>query len=108
MLAMYLRGAFLTEPAPYSSAKVARWFQGGWRLGMSQGFGGDYMTAGFTGRIAAFQLDLATYADEYGPGSVKKAPRKYMASIADIANFMHNESGDVGNAGHVLARSFFN
>ncbi len=62
--------------------KLARWFQGGWRVGMSQGFGGDYMTAGFTGRLAAFQLDLATYADEYGAGSVKKAPRKYMVSLA--------------------------
>jgi hypothetical protein len=62
--------------------KVRRWFQGGWRVGMSQGFGGEYFTAGFSGRIAAFQMDLATYADEFGAGDVKKAARKYMASLS--------------------------
>lgn len=61
--------------------KVARWLQGGWRVGLSQGFSGEHLTAGFTARLTALQIDFATYAEEYGSGSVKKAPRKYMVSL---------------------------
>ncbi|HVK61943.1 MAG TPA: hypothetical protein VM432_10350, partial [Bdellovibrionales bacterium] len=53
--------------------KVASWWQGGWRLGVNQG----YPTFGFTGTAGFFTLDLVTYADEVGPSDQPKAVRTY-------------------------------
>lgn len=53
--------------------KIRSWWQGGWRVGVNQG----YFTAGFTGTFALFQLDLATWADELGTSDENKAVRMY-------------------------------
>lgn len=53
--------------------KVKSWWQGGWRVGVNQG----YFTAGFTGTFALFTLDLATWADELGTSDENKAVRMY-------------------------------
>jgi hypothetical protein len=54
--------------------KIRSWWQGGWRVGINQG----YFTAGFTGKLAIFNLDLATYGEEFGPSTDPKASRRYM------------------------------
>ena len=53
--------------------KVRSWWQGGWRIGLNQG----YFTAGFTGTLGIFTLDLVTYADELGTSDRPKAVRNY-------------------------------
>lgn len=53
--------------------KVKSWWQGGWRVGLNQG----YFTAGFSGTLGIFTLDLVTYADEVGPSDAPKAVRNY-------------------------------
>ena len=58
--------------------KVKSWFQGGWRIGVNQG----YFTAGFNGDFAAFRLDLVTYAQEVGTSTDPKAARIYMAKMS--------------------------
>ncbi len=58
--------------------KVKSWFQGGWRVGINQG----YFTAGFNGDFAAFRLDLVTYAQEVGTSSSPKAARIYMGKMS--------------------------
>ncbi len=58
--------------------KMRSWWQGGWRIGLSQG----YFTAGFTGKIGIFNLDLATYAEEVGPSDEPKASRRYVAKAS--------------------------
>lgn len=58
--------------------KVKSWFQGGWRVGVSQG----YLTTGFNGDFAMFRLDLTTYAQEVGTSSSPKAARIYMAKMS--------------------------
>lgn len=58
--------------------KVKSWFQGGWRIGVNQG----YFTAGFNGDFAIFRLDLVTYAQEVGTSSTPKATRIYMAKAS--------------------------
>lgn len=58
--------------------KVKSWFQGGWRIGVNQG----YFTAGFNGDFALFRLDLVTYAQEVGTSSTPKATRIYMAKAS--------------------------
>lgn len=50
------------------------WFKGGWRAGMNQG----YWSAGFTGQIWVFKLDLATFGREVGTSSAKVEDRVYM------------------------------
>lgn len=50
------------------------WWKGGWRAGMNQG----YWTAGFTGQISIFKLDLATYGREVGTSSNKVEDRVVM------------------------------
>jgi len=47
-------------------------------VGLSQG----YFTAGFTGKFAVFNLDLATYAEEVGPSDSPLASRRYMAKAS--------------------------
>lgn len=54
--------------------KIRNWWQGGWRVGVNQG----YFTAGFTGRLFIFNLDLATYAEEMGPSDNPYASRRYV------------------------------
>lgn len=54
--------------------KVRSWFQGGWRVGLNQG----YWTAGFTGLFAVFQLDLSSFGEEVGPSSSPMESRRYM------------------------------
>lgn len=58
--------------------KIRSWWQGGWRVGLNQG----YFTAGFTGKIGIFNLDLATYAEELGPSDAPKASRRYVAKAS--------------------------
>jgi hypothetical protein len=53
--------------------KIRSWWQGGWRIGLNQG----YFTAGFTGTLGIFTLDLVTYADEVGTSDRPKAVRNY-------------------------------
>jgi hypothetical protein len=54
--------------------KVRGWWQGGWRIGVNQG----YFTAGFTGKLAIFSLDLATYGEEVGHSDGPKSSRRYV------------------------------
>jgi hypothetical protein len=58
--------------------KVRSWWQGGWRIGVNQG----YFTAGFTGVLGIFQAELATYADEVGSSQTPMANRRYMLKLA--------------------------
>ena len=58
--------------------KVRSWWQGGWRVGLNQG----YFTAGFTGTAGVFTLDIATYAEETGPTATPLASRRYMAKAS--------------------------
>ncbi len=58
--------------------KVRSWWQGGWRVGLNQG----YFTAGFTGTAGVFTLDIATYAEETGPTQTPLASRRYMAKAS--------------------------
>jgi hypothetical protein len=54
--------------------EMSSWFKGGWRAGINQG----YWTAGFTGQIWAFKLDLSSYGQEVGTSSTPKQDRLYM------------------------------
>lgn len=54
--------------------KIRNWWQGGWRVGLNQ----TYFTAGFTGRLFIFNLDLATYAEDMGPSSNPYVSRRYV------------------------------
>lgn len=58
--------------------KVKSWFQGGWRVGINQG----YFTAGFSGEFAVFRLDLLTYAQEVGTSDSPKASRIFMTKMS--------------------------
>lgn len=58
--------------------KLFGWWQGGWRAGLNQG----YLTAGFTGKLGVFQLDLATYGEEVGSSETKKESRRYMVKAS--------------------------
>jgi len=58
--------------------KLFGWWQGGWRAGLNQG----YVTAGFTGKLGVFQLDLATYGEEVGSSETRKENRRYMAKFS--------------------------
>ncbi len=58
--------------------KIRSWWQGGWRVGVNQG----YFTAGFTGKLAVFNLDIATYAEEVGPSDARNANRRYVAKAS--------------------------
>lgn len=55
--------------------KLRSWWQGGWRVGLNQG----YFTAGFTGTAGIFTLDLVTYGDDVGTSNVPKQVRAYGA-----------------------------
>jgi hypothetical protein len=58
--------------------KVRTWFRGGWRVGLNQG----YFTTGFTGKIGIAQLDLTTYAEEYGTSDAPATSRQWMAKVS--------------------------
>ena len=58
--------------------KIWNSWQGGWRVGVNQG----YFTAGFTGKVAIFNLDLATYAEETGTSATPNANRRYVAKLS--------------------------
>lgn len=58
--------------------KMRSWWQGGWRVGLNQG----YFTAGFTGKVGIFNLDIATYAEEVGPSDAPKSNRRYVAKMS--------------------------
>lgn len=58
--------------------KIGSGFQGAWRAGVSQG----YFTAGFTGDLAIFRLDLVTYAQEVGTSDSPKASRVFMTKMS--------------------------
>jgi len=49
-------------------------WKGGWRVGMDQ----MYWTAGFSGQLGWFRLDLASYGQEVGTASHKVEDRVYM------------------------------
>jgi hypothetical protein len=54
------------------------WWNGGWRVGINQ----MYWTAGFSGRISFFKLDLASYGREVGTSSQKVEDRVYMLTTS--------------------------
>ncbi len=54
------------------------WWKGGWRVGMNQ----MYFTAGFTGQLSVFKLDLATFGREIGTSSAKTEDRVYMLTAS--------------------------
>lgn len=54
--------------------EMASWWKGGWRVGLNQG----HFTAGFSGQIWKFKLDLATYTNEIGTSSNQNESRLYM------------------------------
>jgi hypothetical protein len=54
------------------------WWKGGWRVGMNQ----MYWTAGFTGQLWLFRLDLTTFGREIGTSSTKKEDRVYMLNAS--------------------------
>ncbi|MCB0393877.1 MAG: hypothetical protein KDD25_04930 [Bdellovibrionales bacterium] len=58
--------------------KLSDWFNGGWRVGVNQG----YLTGGFTGEFAWFHMDLVTYAEEIGTTDARKENRMYMAKLS--------------------------
>ena len=58
--------------------KIRSWWQGGWRVGVNQG----YFTAGFTGRLALFNLDVAYYSEEVGSSDSPKADNRYVAKAS--------------------------
>ncbi len=54
------------------------WWKGGWRAGLNQG----YWTAGFTGQMSIFKLELASYGREVGTSSNKVEDRVYMLTTS--------------------------
>jgi hypothetical protein len=60
------------------SWRMFRGWLGAWRVGLNQG----YLTAGFSGRLAVFQLDLATYAEDVGTSDNPKPNRMYAVRMA--------------------------
>jgi hypothetical protein len=58
--------------------EMSSWFKGGWRAGLNQG----YLTAGFSGQIGIFKLDLATVGEEVGTSSSKKENRYWMTTMS--------------------------
>ncbi len=54
------------------------WWKGGWRVGMNQ----MYWTAGFTGQMWVFKLDLSTFGREVGTSSQKKEDRVFMLNAS--------------------------
>ena len=58
--------------------QMAKWWRGGWRVGLNQG----YWTAGFTGEFVVFKLDIATYGEEVGSGSTKIENRRWMVTMS--------------------------
>lgn len=57
---------------------VASWFRGGWRVGLNQGF----WTAGFTGELGVFKLDLASYGEDLGVDGEPAENRRYMMTMS--------------------------
>ena len=58
--------------------KIRSWWQGGWRIGLNQG----YFTAGVTGKLGIFNLDLATFAAEEGPSAAPLSSRQFVAKCS--------------------------
>lgn len=58
--------------------KVASWLQGGYRIGLSQG----YLTAGVSAELSVFRLDVATYSEEVGTSGSNKESRRIMAKAS--------------------------
>lgn len=61
-----------------SNWEMASWWKGGWRLGLNQ----MYWTAGFTGQLGVFRMDLSSFGREVGTRSHKKEDRVYMLTMA--------------------------
>jgi hypothetical protein len=58
--------------------KMYNWWKGFWSIGLNQG----YLTAGFGGKLAWFQLEVATYGDEVGTTSAPYQSRRYMVEAS--------------------------
>jgi hypothetical protein len=58
--------------------KLYGWWQGGWRVGISQG----YLSAGFSAKLGIFALDLVTYGEEIGPSGSSQSNRRYAMRAA--------------------------
>jgi len=58
--------------------RIANWWKGAWRAGLNQ----SYLTMGFTGKLAIFQLDLATWGEEIGTLDAKQQNRRYQLSAS--------------------------
>ena len=57
--------------------RVASWWKGSYRVGLSQG----YFTAGVSALFTLFNLDLVTYADDIGTYDSPKESRMYMLKL---------------------------
>lgn len=58
--------------------KAFGWLQGGYRMGLSQG----YITAGVSAELGIFLLDLATYSEEIGTSGAPRESRRYLARMS--------------------------
>jgi hypothetical protein len=57
---------------------VRWWLQGGYRVGMSQGF----LTAGLSAQFVWFRLDFATWGEDIGTSGAPKENRRYVAQMS--------------------------
>lgn len=59
------------------SWKMYNWWKGAYRIGLNQG----YLSAGFSARLAWFNLDLVTWGEEVGTEKYKKESRIWMVKM---------------------------
>jgi hypothetical protein len=57
---------------------VAWWLQGGYRVGLNQG----YLTLGFSAQFTWFRLDLSTYGEEIGTANSPLENRRYIVQMS--------------------------
>jgi hypothetical protein len=57
---------------------VRWWLQGGYRIGLNQG----YMTAGLSAQFVWFRLDFSTWGEEIGTTGARKENRRYVAQMS--------------------------
>jgi hypothetical protein len=58
--------------------QMFHWWKGHWSVGVNQG----YLSLGLGAKLAWFQFNLATYAEEVGTASVPNQSRRYAAELA--------------------------
>lgn len=58
--------------------KAFKWLEGNYSVGLSQG----YLTAGVSGQISVFRMDLSTYAEDIGTTDSPRESRRWMAKLS--------------------------